>query len=288
MGSQQEWDAIYAMGPRGSYSYEAAVKAQTRISTGRRTSTNVLCTTSIAEAVHLANERTELAIIPVENTTSGLVLEGLLALRYLKNRNIVYKGDFWLPVEHKVLGRSGLGQEWDGVLGVLTHPHAAAQCSKYLTGLSVPVMPTMSTAEAACLVATSDRYYRYFAIASGAAAKEYGLTVYKEDIADRLGNKTRFQLYGNEFASISGAEEKSVLCITLRNRPRAIAWLGAAIGYEGVGINALHALPTGSPYAYDFYVEFACHIYSERGKRIWASLKDISTYLTLLGSVPGS
>lgn len=285
------------MGPAGSYSSGAAMQAAWGIEYGPRTKYQLVYTRTIEEALIEAQTHGAFAVVPIENTNSGLVLDSLHAWRTIHKPNITFLGDFWMPVEHVLMSRYG-GEfqilKPEHVEGILTHPQAIAQCSRFLEILGKPVIPTTSTAEAAAKVATDDAFARFGAIASYGAMTTHHLRKLKGCVANRSGNATRFQVLGPITARYNATlgpglgkvmYEKTAAIITIPNRPAALAELTAAIGYEGIGINAMHALPTGGRYVYDFYIEFECHIHSKRGERIWGSIRDIATDFVLLGSV---
>jgi len=139
-------------------------------------------------------------VVPIENSIEGVVnfTQDALAFDYdlLITREIV------LDIEHCLVGAPGL--TLDQVKAVVSIPVATAQCHRFLREhlRSAEIRPANSTASAARLVADGDREGRpepgLAAIAPRVAAERYGLEVVADDIADHVGNQTRFVVVAKE------------------------------------------------------------------------------------------
>src|SRR5579864_5954637 len=125
----------------------------------------------------------ESAVLPVENTTAGVVQEVSDLFWELPGLRIVQ--EHVQPVRHCLLG-------WPGpVERALSHPQALAQCDRYLHSRQIRPVAYHDTAGAARAVA-EQRQPGTAAIASKAAATRYGLYVLAESIQDDSENRTRF------------------------------------------------------------------------------------------------
>ena len=111
-------------------------------------------------------------------------------------------------------------EKWESIETVLSHPHALAQCHKYLyyRFRGVPLEQTTSTAAAAKYVSEHPEQ-TIAAIGNNFAAKKYGLTIVEPDIHDFHFNHTRFfvlQKKNNRLEKVGHDESpKTTMMITL-------------------------------------------------------------------------
>jgi prephenate dehydratase len=172
------------LGPVGTYSETAALVYAKSLSPQTRQLTPY---PSIALALRAVGQnQTDLAIVPVENSTEGSVVMTLDALWQLPGLQI--QQELVLPISHALLSRSQVLTE---IKTVYSHPQALAQCQKWLENNlpSVPIIPTNSTTEAIQIL---DRELKAAAIASPRAAKLYNVPILVQPINDYPDNCTRF------------------------------------------------------------------------------------------------
>src|SRR5512135_3220396 len=172
------------LGPAGTFAdaalrtLPAAVRAQVQPST------------SVGAALDaVRGGDADAALVPLENSVEGAVSTTLDELAYGEPLQIVR--EVLLPVRFALLGRPGT--VLDDVREVATHPHAAAQCRRWIDK-NLPraqVLLAPSTAHAAEAVA-GGRYDA--AVSARLAAQRYRLDVLADDVQDRDGAVTRFVL----------------------------------------------------------------------------------------------
>ena len=147
---------------------------------------------SIPECIEAVSEgKVELAVVPVENALEGSVP---LTVDYL-----YHEADLFVTAEvmskiqqHLLINKKFIGQ-LDKLEEIYSHPHALAQCHKYLyyNHINVKQTPFASTAAAAEFVSrTEDRCIA--AVGNASAAEMYGLHIAQENIHDFHFNHTRF------------------------------------------------------------------------------------------------
>ncbi|GKV54404.1 prephenate dehydratase [Sporosarcina sp. NCCP-2222] len=131
------------------------------------------------------------AIVPLENALEGSVP---LTIDYLFHGSELFiNAEISTPIEQHLmvnkLHTNGSGK----VESVHSHPHALAQCHKYLQYhyRRVPLIQTTSTAAAAKYVAEHPEQ-RIAAIGNRLAAEKYDLHISEESIHDFHFNHTRF------------------------------------------------------------------------------------------------
>lgn len=136
-------------------------------------------------------EEVDVTVVPLENTLEGSVN---ITLDYLIHEiNLPIIAEVTTPVKQHLLVHPSVKERWQEVTKVLSHPHAIAQCHKFLHGSlkGVPCENATSTAAAAkYIIEHPDETVA--AIANQLAAKEYGLAIAKDNIHDYDFNHTRF------------------------------------------------------------------------------------------------
>jgi len=150
------------------------------------------------------------AVVPIENALEGGVAPTLDALAGDAD-GVRIVAEVVHPIHHLLLARDGTAIE--DIERVLSHPQATAQCARFLRERlpGAEVAPSTSTAEAARLVAASERPWA--ALASRLAGEVYGCVALAEDVGDHPDNSTRFVWLapaGTE-ASGGGAHKTSIV-----------------------------------------------------------------------------
>ncbi|MCS7079601.1 MAG: hypothetical protein NZ585_06060 [Chloracidobacterium sp.] len=140
-------------------------------------------------AATLARE-VEFGVLPVRNVIAGDVPE---AQALLRSPRLQVLDEFWLPIEHCLLGLPGATVA--EATHVLSHWQALRQCAKFFARyLRLRPTTVYDTAGAAKLVQAHGRR-NLLAIASRRAAVHYRLSVLAENIADCADNATCFVLF---------------------------------------------------------------------------------------------
>ena len=173
------------LGPQGTYGEQAA-----RALVGLEGFLNpelLPCVGLRAVVEHLATDRCDAAVVPVENSVEGGVTATLDAL--WAHPTLCIRRAVVMPIRHALLSSGGL----QDISEVLSHPQALAQCSGWLTAYlpGALQLPTSSTAEAAKMV-TGSKFRA--AIASRSMGQDRGLKELVFPINDVAGNCTRFLL----------------------------------------------------------------------------------------------
>ncbi|MBB4825834.1 prephenate dehydratase [Sporosarcina luteola] len=131
------------------------------------------------------------AIVPLENALEGSVP---LTIDYLFHGSELFiNAEISTPIEQHLMVNQEHRNGYGKLESVHSHPHALAQCHKYLQYhyRRVPLIQTTSTAAAAKYVAEHPEL-RIAAIGNRLAALKYGLHIAEENIHDFHFNHTRF------------------------------------------------------------------------------------------------
>jgi len=161
---------------------------------------------SIAEVFEeVEKERADYGVVPVENSTEGVVNH---TLDMFVDSDLRICAEMELPISHFLLARGRVGIP--AVRRLISHPQALAQCRKWVESHlpNVRVVEASSTAEAARMVGQDPHAA---AIASRLAADIYRLRVLAPRIEDEASNSTRFLIVGRTAPERTGRDKTSIL-----------------------------------------------------------------------------
>lgn len=175
--------------------------------------------TSIPECIEAVVEgKVDLAVVPLENALEGSVP---LTVDYLFHEADLYvTAEVLSEIKQHLLVHKTNAAKWDEITEVYSHPHALAQCHKFLfyTFSKAEQIPYSSTAAAAKLISEQpDRLMA--AIGNATAADTYDLAIVQENIHDFHFNHTRFLVLSKENSRIElpnfDPAPKTTLMVTL-------------------------------------------------------------------------
>jgi prephenate dehydratase len=225
----------------------------------------------------------EVAVLPVENSSAGVVQEVSDLLWELPGLRVVREHVH--PVRHCLLG-------WPGpVERALSHPQALAQCDAYLHSRQIRPVAYHDTAGAARAV-SEQRQPGTAAIASKAAAARYGLYVLAESIQDDSENRTRFVVIERGQPArphAAGPGHKCSLAFVTAHQPGGLSHALDCFARRGVNLTRLDSRPMkGRPFEYRFYLDFAVNGNAEAAEAALSDLEEASAEIRLFGTYPVS
>ncbi len=225
-------------------------------------------------------EQADYGVVPVENSTEGMVSH---TLDNFMDSPLRICGEVELRIRLHLLAAPDTKPE--ELRCVYAHQMALAQCSRWLAKHhpQVEQMAVSSNAEAARRAAQEPAA----AAVAGAALKElYALRSLGENIEDRGDNSTRFLVIGHHDVAPSG-HDKSSLIVSTRNIPGALFHLLEPFSRENVQLTRIDTRPSRrETWAYVFFMEFEGHLQEEPIVRIVQELEQNSLMVKLLGSYP--
>jgi prephenate dehydratase len=226
------------------------------------------------------------AVVPLENSVEGAVpitLDGLAT-----GEPLVITREVTLPVQFALLRRP---EDVDAaVLSILTHPHAAAQCRRWIAKHhpQAEVVHAGSTAQAAEMVARPDSPHDA-AIAAPVAAEHYRLEVAATDIGDHSEARTRFVLVSRPgpLPPRTGADKTSLVAFIHDDHPGALMELLDQFALRGVNLTRIESRPTGAALGnYCFSIDAEGHLVDARVGEALMGLRRICADVRFLGSYP--
>ena len=265
------------LGPEGTYS-EAAVFA----AFGR--SVEGVPSASIDEVFRAAEAGTsDFGVVPVENSTEGVVNR---TLDLLLQTPLKISSEVEIAVHHNLMTRSG---NMEGITRVCAHAQALAQCATWLAthypGLER--VPVASNGEAARM-ARDDATLA--AVASEAAAINFGLHIAARHIQDDPHNSTRFAVIGRLETLPSGRDQTS-LVVSVPNQPGAVHKMLEPLSRHGVSMTRFESRPNRSRvgtgvWTYYFFIDLEGHQAEPHVSAALLELKAMCGYFKVLGSYP--
>ena len=226
----------------------------------------------------LASGLVDGAVIPIENSLAGSVLEHF---DLLLQHDVKVVRETQLRIRHNLIGISSTIEDIDRVF---SHPVALAQCRKFLA--QHPRMESFAFYDTAGsvkqLVELRDRHAA--AIASEAAARYYGAQILQAGIEDNPENFTRFFLVRRtRDARFDGSANKTSLAFSVENRPGSLVAALNELSTMGTNLTKIESRPVqGKPWEYVFYVDCQLHA-AEEGVQATEVLKPHCAMVKELG-----
>jgi prephenate dehydratase len=228
------------------------------------------------------------AVIPVENTLHGSIHENYDNL--LQNR-LVIVAETQVRIVHNLIAAPGVS--FKKVRRVFSHPVALNQCLDFFAAHpEVEKAPFYDTAGSVKML-MEQRPPDAAAIASSAAAVQYGARILKRGIEDDHQNFTRFVLLLRErearkrLASVKADGWKTSLVFTTKNQPGAIFRALGAFALRDLSLTKIESRPLrGKPWEYLFYLDFLGDARDASAKNAIAHLAELADFHRVLGCYP--
>jgi prephenate dehydratase len=224
------------------------------------------------------------ALVPIENSVEGVVARTLDELAM--GKPLVITAETTLPVSFALMSLPAT--EKANIKSIATHPHAESQCRTFIAKNfpHAEVIETASTAAAAQGLAAG-KYDA--AIASAAAAKNYGLKIIAENIGDNENAITRFVLVetpGNQ-PKATGTDRTSLAVFIAIDHAGALLEILTEFAKHDVNLSFIQSRPTGRELGhYHFIIDAQGHIDDPAVAAAVTGLRSICEDIRFLGSYP--
>ena len=184
MNNENFTPTVAYLGPEASFTHVAA--------TALFGSSGLVPQPTIPDCIEaVAKGHVAYAIVPIENALEGSVP---MTIDYLFHESELFiNAAISIPIEQHLMVNEKQAAHLQDIDSINSHPHALAQCHKYLKNhyRRVPLIQTTSTAAAAKYISENPNE-RIAAIGNRMAAEKYGLHIAEENIHDFHFNHTRF------------------------------------------------------------------------------------------------
>jgi prephenate dehydratase len=278
--------SIAHLGPPGTYAEQATVLYVSWL-TQRTGIETILCPyPSIAQSLQaVAAGKTQLAVVPVENSIEGSVTMTMDALWQLDSLQIQLA--LVMPIAHMLIS---CANSLDTIKTVYSHPQALAQCQGWLGQFlpTVQLIPSNSTTEALQIVKQD---LTVAAIASSRAAQLYDLPILAKTINDYPENCTRFLVVSqdnlaSEYQIASeNATHTSIAFSVPANIPGALMKPLQVFANLGINLSRIESRPTKRSLGeYLFYMDLEIDVSSPKMQSALVQLTNYIEILKIFGS----
>ena len=218
------------LGPAGSYSELAAGV----LCPGARA---VLFPTFSAVFDALEGGEAECAVIPIENSIQGGVLQNL---DLLETRDACAVAETRLRIDHRLALREGV--RLSDVTRVYSHEQAIGQCSRFLDTFlpRAERIFTHSTAQSLSLLDA------HSAGIVGAHIRAEGVVLSKENIADEKNNFTQFFLLRRRLEGLPRGGKTVFFSAVCEHRPGSLLALLQCFSSHGINLTRIESRPIPS------------------------------------------
>ncbi len=270
---------IAYLGPPGTFTEEALDKFIKDLSQVRKISFP-----TVADVIRSVDRgEADEGLVPMENSIEGSVNITQDILTFESEAKII--GEVIIPVKHSLIGKKKI--KLDNIKKVISHPHATAQCRKYLsTNLKgAEVIAANSTAEAVKILKKENDDIA--AIGTKTAAKIYDLEIIENDIEDNKDNKTRFVFIGNSIQPKTGNDKTSIVCFLKEDRPGSLYNILKEFACRNINLTRLESRPAKKDLGdYVFMIDLDGHLHDENIFEAIEVLRKSVYLVKILGSYP--
>jgi len=223
-------------------------------------------------------EEAEYAVVPVENSTGGVVHT---TLDMFLDFDVRICSEILMAITHNLVARCRLDQ----VRRVYSNPQPFAQCARWLNR-HLPHAERIETVTTVQGVQTAAREKGAAAIASELAAGLYKLNIIAGGIEDAHWNSTRFWVIGSKVCPPTGSDKTSLM-FSVKDRPGALFHLLKPFSEEGINLTKIESRPTRrKAWEYVFFVDLQGHINDPNVQKALKKIEPHCVFVRVLGSYP--
>ncbi|HJB89888.1 MAG TPA: prephenate dehydratase [Candidatus Eisenbergiella merdigallinarum] len=226
----------------------------------------------------LEEGRADFAVLPIENSTAGIVSEIYDLLVEFENYIV---GEQIIKIEHCLLGVPGASLS--DIRTVYSHPQSLMQSSRFLAAHSWQQVSMKNNAFAARKVAEDGRLDQA-AVASEYAGKIYGLRVLQKPVNNVSTNSTRFIIVTNQKIFRRDAGKVSI-CFEVPHESGSLYQMLSHFIYNHINMTKIESRPIeGRAWEYRFFVDFEGNLADGAVKNALRGLREEASSLKILGN----
>ena len=220
------------------------------------------------------------AMIPIDNSLAGRVAD---IHHLLPTSGLYIIDEFFLPIEHQLLGNSDASEET--IKNVMSHRHALGQCRNIISELNLKQVVGADTAGSAKIISENSDVSTAV-LASELAAEIYNLKIIRRNVEDENHNTTRFIILASEPDDAEPNKHPTITSIVFRVRNVPASLYKAMGGFATNNVNLIKLesyIVGGSFSAAQFYVDIDGHPHDENVRLALEELDFFSSELRILG-----
>lgn len=221
----------------------------------------------------------DFAVLPIENSTAGVVSEIYDLLVEFENYIV---GEQVIKIEHCLMALPEA--ELSDIRTVYSHPQSLMQSVRFLLNYPSWQQISMKNNAFAAKKVKEDGDNTQAAIASEYAAKLYGLKVLKKGINQSGSNSTRFIIVTNQKIFRKDAKKVSI-CFELPHESGSLYHMLSHIIYNDLNMNKIESRPIEERnWEYRFFIDFEGNLGDSAVKNALRGLRDEARNMRILGN----
>jgi prephenate dehydratase len=230
----------------------------------------------------LKQNRVGYAVVPIENTLHGSILENY---DHLLEFGFPIRGETSVRISHQLIGMPGT--RFRDVQQAFSHPVALNQCRVFFSKHKTIAAASFYDTAGSVKMLQEKRLPGAAAIASEAAARFYGGVILRRNIEDNPHNYTRFFLLTKQHKVPTREAQpwKTSVVFSTANSPGALFKVMACFALRDLSLTKIESRPLmGRPWEYMFYVDFLGSTADEPTRNALANLGEVTRFNRVLGS----
>lgn len=228
---------------------------------------------------YVADGKVDFAVLPIENSTVGIVSEIYDLLVEFEN---VIVGEQIIPINHCLLGVPGAALS--DIRKVYSHPQSLMQTEQFLNTHPDWEQIKMQNNAFAARKVSEDNDKTQAAIASEYAAKRYGLTILQRGIHQCSDNATRFIVISGKKIFLEKAQRISV-CFELPHESGALYHILSHFIYNNLNMSRIESRPVKDKgFEYRFFIDCNGNLKDAAVQNALRGLKEEALNLRILGN----
>ncbi|MCO7227141.1 bifunctional chorismate mutase/prephenate dehydratase [Pleionea sp. CnH1-48] len=270
------------LGDQGSYSHQAMLKHFS----DKNASISSFGFKSFKEILKsVQDDVMDIGILPIENTTSGAILE---VYDLLQGSGIYIIGEDILEIKHCLVGQADAAQET--ITTILGHPQAIAQCNELLIKNPDIKVEYCSSSANALEEVISRSNNQTVALANQFAAELYNLKVIEKNVSNAQQNFTRFILISKKEKKLaSEIPAKVSIVFSTGQQAGALVSVLNCLKQNDIGLTKLQSRPIPDrPWEELFYADIDGHIEDPTISSALSSAEKHCKFLKILGCYANS
>ena len=221
----------------------------------------------------------EFAVLPIENSSAGIVSENYDLLVEYDNYIV---GEQTIKVDHALLGL--LDAELSDITCVYSHPQALMQCVDFLDQHRDWERISLKNTAMSAKKVVEDGRKNQAAIANPLTAEIYGLKVLKRSINYSSENSTRFIIVSGKKICRRDAGKISI-CFEIPHETGSLYHMLSHIIYNNLNMNKIESRPIkDKSFEYRFFVDFEGNLADSAVQNAIKGLAEEASKLRILGN----
>jgi prephenate dehydratase len=234
----------------------------------------------------LSDKKVDCAIVAMENSVAGSLLQNLNLLR---ESGLSIMGEQYIRIVQNLIALPG--QTIFDIREIHSHPIAIQQCNTFLNELRRRGVRIIDAADTALSVKwIRDENLRGIgALGSELAARMYDMDILKPGVETNKRNFTRFQII-TESNKVKELEQianqtinKATLCFSLHHEEGRLSQVLSVLSFYNMNLTKIQSLPiVGVEWEYFFYIDLIFNDYN-RYQQALEAVKPLTEQLQILG-----